>query len=304
MKPSPHQITAFTEAARQRSFSAAARVLGVTQSSITQHVAKLERQVGTPLFIRQRDGLVLTRTGRSLFGLTDQMRSLEEAVQERLTEFGTLSAGSLRIIGNAPRPALDYITAFLKVHPGIEINLRLATWEQVVESLNARDCDLAFLTDPPANHGLTSRLIGHVGYRAYARGEDPLAALEEVRLADLADRTLVVPEDGSLTQRIVRQAFAGAGMPLPRLLKAGTFPLVKETVLHGAGIGIMLDASVHDDPRLVARPIRGMARRHAIHLVTQPDRRDLRLIARFYEVCADQPQPAACAGTRRAKGAI
>ncbi|MEO1189541.1 MAG: LysR family transcriptional regulator, partial [Pseudomonadota bacterium] len=47
---------AFARSARERSFSRAARSLGVTQSSVTQHVANLERQMGAQLFVRRRDG--------------------------------------------------------------------------------------------------------------------------------------------------------------------------------------------------------------------------------------------------------
>ncbi|MEM9782296.1 MAG: LysR family transcriptional regulator [Pseudomonadota bacterium] len=288
LKPSPHQITAFTESARQRSFSAAAKVLGVTQSSITQHVAKLEGLVGTQLFTRQRDGLVLTKAGRSLFDLTDQMRSLEESVYEHLTRFGSLKAGYLRIIANAPRPALKYIAAFNRQHPGIEVSLSLGTWEHLSESLRNRDCDLAFMTDPPTNHGLETRVITHVPYRAYLPVSHPLASCGGLRLKALVDEVLIVPEDGSLTQRIVRQSFAAAGLPLPRFLKAGTFPLVKEAILHGGGVGIMLEDSVYDDPRLVGLAIKGMNQRYSIHLMTQPERRNLRMISRFYDLCAEQ----------------
>lgn len=297
MKPSPHQIIAFTEAARQRSFSGAARVLGVTQSSITQHVAKLERMAGNQLFARQRDGLVLTRAGRSLFELADQMRSLEETLHERLGRFGSLATGQLRIIANAPRPALRYIATFSGLHPGIEVSLRLGTWEQLRDSLRNRDCDLAFMTDPPEGHGLETRILEDVEYRAYMPVSHRLADAPSLQLRDFAEETVVVPEDGSLTQRVVRDVFAAHGLALPRLFKAGTFPLVKEVVLHGVGIGIILEDAVHPDPRLVAKPIGGMTRRHAIHLMTQPERRGLRLISSFYDLCADH-----CARARTDRG--
>ena len=57
--PSPYQIKAFTHVAREGSFSLAAKVLGVTQSSVTQHVGKLETVMGTQLFIRRRGALEL-----------------------------------------------------------------------------------------------------------------------------------------------------------------------------------------------------------------------------------------------------
>ncbi|MEM6973933.1 MAG: hypothetical protein AAF577_14120 [Pseudomonadota bacterium] len=71
-------------------------------------------------------------------------------------------------------------------------------------------------------------------------------------------------------------------------LKGSAFPLVKEAILHGGGIGIMLEDSVYDDPRLVAMAIKGMNRRYAIHLMTQPERRNLRIISRFYDTCAEE----------------
>ena len=60
MRPNHHQFIAFAYVVREGSFSAAAKRLGVTQSTITQHVAKLEKQVGAPLLLRTRDGITLT----------------------------------------------------------------------------------------------------------------------------------------------------------------------------------------------------------------------------------------------------
>lgn len=291
MKPSPQQLTAFTEAARQRSFSGAARVLGRTQSAVTQHVSKLETLVGNQLFVRKRDGLELTRAGRSLFELTDQLRNIEEIVHDRLARFGALSSGSLRIIANAPRPAMRYIALFSRAYPEIEINLRLGTWDEVRDSMADRGSDLAFMTDPPPGHDLVGLPLGDVGYRAYMTEDHPLAHQERIVLADLEAETVVVPEDGSLTQRVVLRAFAAAGLAHPRLFKAGTFPLVKEAVLHGIGVGIMLEDCVLSDPRLVARPLAQIEKRYGITLMTQPERRDLRLIASFFDLCTEHLHP-------------
>lgn len=286
-RPSPYQIAAFTEAARARSISAAAARLGVTQSSVTQHVAKLETLVGAALFVRRRDGLALTRAGRELFGITDRLRTLEEIVEERLTRFAALSTGSLRIIANAPRPALEVIAAFGEAHPGVEIDFRLGTWEAVRRALHEREVDVAFQTDPEPGHGFASREIGTTRYRAYLRRDHALADRPALSLGTLSAETLVVPEDGSLTQRIVRAAFAAAGLALPRLLKTGTFPLVKEAVLAGAGVGIMLERSVHEASSLAALPVEGMEETCRVHVMTQPERRELRLVRRFFETAAD-----------------
>lgn len=295
-RPSPYQIAAFTEAARTRSISAAAARLGVTQSSVTQHVAKLEARIGTPLFVRRRDGLRLTRAGRELFELTDRLRTLEEIVEERLTRFAALSTGSLGIVANAPRPALEVIAAFGEAYPGVDVEFRLGTWETVRRALHEREADLAFQTDPEPGHGFASRVISATRYRAYLGRGHPLAQAGALTLAALAAETLVVPQDGSLTQKVVRAKFAAADLALPRLLKTGTFPLVQEAVRAGIGIGVMLEHSVQEVPGLVARPIEGMDETYRVHLMTQPERRELRLVRRFFEIAADWASSGASGG--------
>src|SRR5215471_3647519 len=112
MKPSPYQITAFTHVARERSFTRAAERLGVTQSSVTQHVAKLEQIMGVPLFVRRRDGLELTRAGCDLFAVSDRLFALTQLVEEKVGNYSELAAGHLTVIANAPCPAMPVIARY------------------------------------------------------------------------------------------------------------------------------------------------------------------------------------------------
>ena len=118
MRYSPFQIHAFTHAARERSFSQAALRLGVTQSSLSQHVGKLEQSMGTRLFIRRRDGLELTRAGRELFSISDRLIDIEQLVEEKIQAFNRMDEGHLSIVATAPRPAMPMIAAFARRYPG------------------------------------------------------------------------------------------------------------------------------------------------------------------------------------------
>lgn len=162
------------------------------------------------------------------------------------------------------------------------------------------------MTDPPSGHDLASLPLGDVGYRVYTLLDHPLARLDRIGLAALETEMMVVPDDGALTRRVLLEAFAAAGRPHPPLLKAGTFPFVEEAVLHGVGIGVMLEDCVLADPRLIALPIERMDRRYGITPTTQPERRHLRLIASVFELCAedlDQPRAADPAAILRRLGA-
>lgn len=287
MKPSPYQIAAFTQAARVRSFSKAAAVMGVTQSSVTQHVAKLERIMGTQLFVRRREGLELTPAARELFAISDRLRTLEQLIEEKVEDYGELSAGHLRIIANAPRPAMPVIARYAALYPQVEIAFTLVSWDLAMRQLRERDVDIAIIVEPEAIDGLSVRDIARTRYKAYVHRDHHLAGRDSLSLAALTEEVVVLPEDGSLTQRIVAAKTAALGITLSRVIKTTTFPMVKEAVLHRVGVGLMLEDGQFPSARLVALEVREMRDSYRTCLVTPADKRDLRVVKSFCEVAAD-----------------
>jgi LysR family transcriptional regulator, low CO2-responsive transcriptional regulator len=287
MKPSPYQITAFTLAAREGSFTRAAERLGVTQSSITQHVAKLERIMGTQLFVRRRDGLELTRAGRELFAVSDRLRTLEQLIEEKVGSYGEFATGHLTVIANAPCPAMPVIARYTALYPRVQIEFTLVSWAVAMQQLHEREADIAIVTQPEIDDQLYSLPVETTRYRAYVRRGHPLAGRKRVSLRDLADQTVIVPEDGSLTQRLLHRKCAERGVRLTSLVKTTTFPLVKEAVLHGVGIGLLLDDSMFPSPNLVALDIAEMQETYTNCLVTPADKRELRFVRSFIDVASE-----------------
>ena len=67
----PRRVLTFRAVAHQRSFSRAARELALSQPSVSNQVASLEREIGTRLLDRRPGGLRLTREGEVLLGHAD-----------------------------------------------------------------------------------------------------------------------------------------------------------------------------------------------------------------------------------------
>lgn len=283
MKISPYQIAAFTHAARERSFSRAAAVMEVTQSSVTQHVARLEQAIGTKLFVRRRSGLELTAAARELFALSDRILVIEQLIQERIQAYSEMSGGHLTIIANAPRPALPIIATFGRLYPKVDITFSLYSWTVAVSLLHARDVDVAIISDPPISDDLfcLDLICSHLV--AIGRSDTPILKRARLRLADLADQPLILPEDGSLTQRIVLARARELGLTLSRVIKMTSYPVVKEAVLHGLGIGITLEDSFFPSSQLTQRRLLDMPDTHRTCLVTPQDKRELRFIRTFIE---------------------
>ena len=71
---------AFLTAVDRGSFTAAAETLGYTQSGITRMIGALETELGFPLFVRQKKGVVLTENGKAMLpAIRDLVRSNRRA---------------------------------------------------------------------------------------------------------------------------------------------------------------------------------------------------------------------------------
>ncbi len=286
-RPSPYQIAAFTHAARERSFSKAALVQGVTQSSITQHVAKLEQLMGTQLFVRRRDGLEMTEAGRELFALSDRLRTLEQLVEEKVQDYESLSAGHLRIIANAPRPVMPVIARYSRLFPKVQVQFTLVSWTLAMRSLRDRDVDIAVIAEPDAGAGLWINAIDETLYKLHVRRDHPLAKRRSVSFVDLLGETVILPEDGSLTQRIFKAKAKELGYRFPRIMQTTTFPVIQQAVLHGMGVGLLLEDSLYPSEEIRTVPIKEMPERYRNCLVTPSDKRDLRTVKSFCDVALE-----------------
>ncbi|MEP4545500.1 MAG: LysR substrate-binding domain-containing protein [Saccharospirillum sp.] len=136
-------LMAFEAAARLHSFTAAAKELGSTQSAISQHVKRLEAEIGSPLFQRTQRGVQLTRAGDQLYlpvaqGLTQLLKGVQQtrkqAHHDVINVATDYALGSYWIL-----PRLRHFRA---VHPDVDV--RLVTSQQSVTPDQA-DVDIALL---------------------------------------------------------------------------------------------------------------------------------------------------------------
>lgn len=285
--PSPYQVKAFTFAAREGSISAAALALGVTQSSVTQHIAKLEAHMGTQLFIRRRTGLELTRAGKELFSVSDRLATMEQLVHEKVSDYSALTDGHIRLIANAPRPAMPIIAEYGRRYPKVQIDFTLYNWTTAMTLLAERQVDIAIVTDPDKGPALQVHELRRSTYKAHMLKSHALARRKEISLADLKSETLVLPEDGSLTQKVTRAKLAAHKLDFPRLLRTTTFPMVKEAILHNLGVGLLLENSLFPSERIAAVPVREMRETYSDCIAVPADKRELRLIRSFLEVAVE-----------------
>lgn len=122
-------LAAFVKVAETSSVSRSAQALGVGKSVVSKRIAQLEEMVGTTLFSRSTRRVALTPAGETY--LDHARRALAEmaAGEERLRALRSDLSGRIRVtapVSWGQRVLSRRLPEFLRLHPGIEVELMLA----------------------------------------------------------------------------------------------------------------------------------------------------------------------------------
>ncbi|MGI0527232.1 LysR family transcriptional regulator [Rhizobium giardinii] len=119
-------LDAFTAVARERSFRAAARKRGVSASSLSEALRRLEERLGVRLLNRTTRSVTLTEAGERLMerlspALGEVVSALEEVNSLRDSATGTLRLNVATVVARAVLP--EIAADFLKAYPGIMLEV-------------------------------------------------------------------------------------------------------------------------------------------------------------------------------------
>lgn len=145
---------AFLAAADTGSLTAAAEILGYTQSGITRMINSLEEELGFSLFIRSKKGVILTANGQMMIPtFRDAVRAFqnvgEAGAEIRGSVRGTITIGSYYSIAALWLPKL--LKGFQSLYPGIKISLREGGNLDMNKWLSEKSIDLCFSAKPKSN---------------------------------------------------------------------------------------------------------------------------------------------------------
>ena len=249
------QLRAFDAVARERSFSKAASLLGLTQPAITTQVRNLEESCQQALFVRTTQGVQLTDAARPLFELTRQMFSTEEQIEDLVSLATAYRHGSLKLAADGPHVALQVVAAFREQYPGIDISIALGSQREVWDDLLGYRVDAAVIGNAASDARIMAIPVAQQDMRVLLPKDHPLAAFKSLSLADLQAHPVIRRESGSNTQRLIDEALQRARFSLPTALELGSREAVLEAVKQGLGIGFVLDREIPDGTHTVAVPL-------------------------------------------------
>lgn len=245
----PHLET-FVRAAELNSFTAASRVLGLTQAAVSQRIGALEQELGLSLFLRQRGRVLLTEAGRRLHHYAQRILALHhEARQEvtgrRLPVTGELSLAASSVPGEHLLPTL--LEAFRRQQPHVHVTMTVADTRTVLSRVERGQAQLGLVGGRGDSPHLEYRCFAADNLVLVVPAAHPWGRRQRVSLEQFCRQPLILREAGSGSRVCLEQALGRAGKALPDLqvaVELGSNEAIKEAVQRGLGLAVLSQRAV------------------------------------------------------------
>ncbi|GHO68129.1 LysR family transcriptional regulator [Ktedonobacter sp. SOSP1-52] len=272
------QLKYFLTVARLEHMTRAADELGIAQPPLSQTIARLEEELGVPLFDRLGRNIHLNHFGRAY---VQRVERIFEELEQGKRDLGDLADGRQGQVGLAMDAAThllpDLLSAFRKDHPGVHFLLsgHHNTVTSLVQQLARGTCDLCISSPPLQQPGITSiSLLTEDIWLAFP-SIHLLARRSQIRLQEAAQEAFISMKPGHSWRELTDSFCQQAGFR-PRIVFESDDPSTIRGLIRaeqGIAFGAAISWRGTVDPAVIQIPISEPKCQRTIGLSWLTDRR-------------------------------
>jgi DNA-binding transcriptional LysR family regulator len=284
----------FVVTAEALSFTAASRLLHISQPTISAAVSEMESSFGVQLFVRHHaSGLSLTQSGRDLLGIARNLLKSAEDLQNTARELNAGVSGVVALgcmVSLAP-PMLPRILArFISEHANVNFDTHEVSQEELLRGLRDGSLDLALTYDLALVDDIEfTPLIALAPYLILPKTHR-LARMRKVSMASLLDEPYVML-DLPHSREYFSSLFDSLGRrPVPAF-RSSQPEVVRGMVANGLGYSILnFPLKSHqtvDGSEFAIRPFKEELRPLTLGIARLASVRPRQVVQRFSQFCVD-----------------
>lgn len=202
----------FLMIAREENVTHAARLLHVTQPTLSRQIQDLEEELGTKLFVRSNhrivltpDGLLLRRRAQEIVDLADRTQRDFSSKEEEMTGEIAIGSGETRSVSFLA----DTLATYRQRYPRVSCRFYSGNADYIKERIENGTLDVGLLLEPvDISRYAFLRVPIREEWGVLTREDSPLGTLEAVHPEQLARRPLMIP-DRALVQNELANWFGG-----------------------------------------------------------------------------------------------
>lgn len=253
-------LRAFIETADAGSLSRAARLLDISQPSLTGQIQRLEQHLATTLFDRHGRGVTLTEAGKALYPrarrILDEVRDTEDVVRREAAEGeGTLSVGAIPTV--APYVLPSAIQRLRARHAAMRVELREDYSAVLAKLLLDGALDVVIAALPYGFDHLDTERLGLDALVVAVPATHPAARAGRITLAQLRDAPAVTLDPMHCLGAQVEGFCSSRAVSPSVVCRSAQLATVLELVGAGVGISIVpaMAAARHNTPQCAYVPL-------------------------------------------------
>lgn len=239
-------LETYLEVVRSGSFSEAAKIIGVSQSAISQQVTSLEKALSCTLLVRGVPGVLsLTPAGEIFLEysetiVNDYQDMLSRIDNAQSTVKGSLILAASAIPGNYLLP--EILLAFQEEYQDVDIRLNVANTRDVAKKLTSQECEIGFMgtmVELPGHH-MDTWVEDKIAFAVYP--QHPFTKRKSINPDELVGQALIIREEGSGTRQTIEKSLEDQGIPLSICkvaLVLGSTQGVVNAIKTGLGVGFI-----------------------------------------------------------------
>ena len=224
------------------SITSAAKLLNVSQPSVSKVLAHAEQQLGFLLFDRQKGKIVPTQEAERLIShVTDAYDNISELrrISENLRASDT---GRIRI-AMTPAFGIDLapaaIATYLEEHPDTTFEIETLHLHQITRALKELRIDIGLVFDPPATPGIKVDHLATAEFVALTPKTMDFGSKRRLTLEDLDGLPFINLSTRSPLGQLLANRIETGKIRFQSVAKVETYQMAKALVAHGAGVSII-----------------------------------------------------------------
>jgi DNA-binding transcriptional LysR family regulator len=224
------------------SITGAAKLLNVSQPSVSKVLAHAEQQLGFLLFDRQKGKIVPTREAdRLIVHVNEAYKNISE-LRRVSRNLGSAETGLVRI-AMTPAFGIDLIplaiASYLEKHPDTMFEMESLHQHQIVRALKEMRVDFGLVFDPPACQGIVIDHLATAEFVAVTRDTLDFAGKSKLRLEELACKPFIKLSSRSPLGQLLDNHIDNLGIEPRIVANVETYQMAKSLVAHGAGVALV-----------------------------------------------------------------
>lgn len=280
------QLRQFLKVAELQNFTRAAEQVRLTQPALSRSIARLEAELGQPLFERQTRKVVLTDAGQLLLDRARKILTLADDAKAEICddgETGRIRVGAIPTV--APYFLPECLQAFQQQYPRSQVIVQEETTDRLLKKVIDGEIDIAIAALPIALKYLDVEPLFEEELLLVLSPDDPLARKKSIRAEDFEDRPFVLlGEAHCLSDNVVSFCRQKSFNPVS-VERTSQLTMVQELVSLGHGVSLIPAMARERDTSesRIYRSLTGPKPTRTIVMISNPYRYHSRLLRHFQD---------------------